>query len=61
MSAQPDGHVGIQASAPIDLDSVVRVRGQGTRLRPVTFSAAKPMLPTAGVPFREHLPSRILR
>lgn len=28
--------------------------GKGTRLRPLTLSAPKPMLPTAGVPFLEH-------
>jgi mannose-1-phosphate guanylyltransferase len=42
-----------------DVDAVVLVGGQGTRLRPLTLSAAKPMLPTAGVPFLEHLLSRI--
>ncbi|MDQ1486962.1 MAG: mannose-phosphate guanylyltransferase [Actinomycetota bacterium] len=30
------------------------VGGQGTRLRPLTLSAPKPMLPTAGVPFLTH-------
>ena len=34
------------------------VGGQGTRLRPLTLSAPKPMLPTAGVPFLTHLLSR---
>jgi len=42
-----------------DVDAVVLVGGQGTRLRPLTLSAAKPMLPTAGVPFLAHLLSRI--
>jgi mannose-1-phosphate guanylyltransferase len=42
-----------------DVDAVVLVGGQGTRLRPLTLSAAKPMLPTAGVPFLTHLLSRI--
>ena len=42
-----------------DIDGVVLVGGRGTRLRPLTLSAAKPMLPTAGVPFLEHLLSRI--
>jgi mannose-1-phosphate guanylyltransferase len=42
-----------------DVDAVVLVGGQGTRLRPLTLSAAKPMLPTAGVPFLEHMLSRI--
>jgi len=41
------------------VDAVILVGGQGTRLRPLTLSAAKPMLPTAGVPFLEHLLSRI--
>src|ERR1700710_1213415 len=35
------------------------VGGRGTRLRPLTLSAPKPMLPTAGVPFLAHLLSRI--
>jgi mannose-1-phosphate guanylyltransferase len=30
------------------------VGGKGTRLRPLTVSAPKPMLPTAGVPFTAH-------
>ena len=33
------------------VDAVVLVGGKGTRLRPLTLSAPKPMLPTAGVPF----------
>ncbi|MEP6599038.1 MAG: NDP-sugar synthase [Actinomycetota bacterium] len=42
-----------------DVDAVVLVGGLGTRLRPLTLSAPKPMLPTAGVPFLTHLLSRI--
>ncbi|HZB48894.1 MAG TPA: NDP-sugar synthase, partial [Mycobacteriales bacterium] len=38
---------------------MVLVGGQGTRLRPLTLTAPKPMLPTAGVPFLTHLLSRI--
>ncbi|GAA3843576.1 NDP-sugar synthase [Saccharothrix violaceirubra] len=38
---------------------MVLVGGKGTRLRPLTLSAPKPMLPTAGVPFLTHLLSRI--
>ena len=34
------------------------VGGQGTRLRPLTLSAPKPLLPTAGVPFLAHLLAR---
>src|ERR1700748_2805788 len=41
------------------LEAIVLVGGQGTRLRPLTLSAPKPMLPTAGVPFLTHLVSRI--
>lgn len=40
-------------------EAVVLVGGKGTRLRPLTLSAPKPMLPTAGVPFLAHLLSRI--
>ena len=36
------------------MDAVLLVGGQGTRLRPLTISAPKPMLPTAGVPFTAH-------
>lgn len=42
-----------------DIDAVILVGGQGTRLRPLTLSAPKPMLPTAGVPFLTHMLSRI--
>lgn len=44
---------------PRGVDAVVLVGGQGTRLRPLTLSAPKPMLPTAGLPFLTHLLSRI--
>lgn len=37
------------------MDAVMLVGGQGTRLRPLTVNTPKPMLPTAGVPFLEHL------
>jgi mannose-1-phosphate guanylyltransferase len=37
-----------------DLEAVMLVGGKGTRLRPLTISAPKPMLPTAGVPFTAH-------
>lgn len=44
---------------PSRVDAVILVGGKGTRLRPLTLSAPKPMLPTAGVPFLTHLLSRI--
>jgi len=44
---------------PAEVDAVVLVGGRGTRLRPLTLSAPKPMLPTAGVPFLTHLLARI--
>ena len=40
------------------MDAVVLVGGQGSRLRPLTLTTPKPMLPTAGVPFLEHLLAR---
>ncbi len=49
----------MSSTSPVDVDAVVLVGGKGTRLRPLTMSTAKPMLPTAGVPFLEHLLSRI--
>ena len=42
-----------------EVQAVVLVGGKGTRLRPLTLSAPKPMLPTAGLPFLTHLLSRI--
>ncbi len=36
------------------MDAVLLVGGQGTRLRPLTVTTPKPMLPTAGVPFLAH-------
>ena len=44
---------------PAKVDAVVLVGGQGTRLRPLTVSTPKPMLPTAGYPFLAHLLARI--
>src|SRR6201981_968163 len=44
---------------PKKVDAVVLVGGKGTRLRPLTLSAPKPLLPTAGLPFLTHLLSRI--
>ncbi|MDQ3762096.1 MAG: NDP-sugar synthase [Actinomycetota bacterium] len=41
------------------VEAVVLVGGLGTRMRPLTLSAPKPMLPTAGVPFLTHLLARI--
>ncbi|WP_086825818.1 sugar phosphate nucleotidyltransferase [Allokutzneria sp. NRRL B-24872] len=43
----------------MSVDAVLLVGGKGTRLRPLTLSAPKPMLPTAGVPFLTHMLSRI--
>ena len=41
------------------VDAVVLVGGRGTRLRPLTLTVPKPLLPTAGLPFLTHLLSRI--
>ena len=46
-------------SEKTNVDAVILVGGKGTRLRPLTLSAPKPMLPTAGLPFLTHLLSRI--
>jgi mannose-1-phosphate guanylyltransferase len=40
------------------LEGILLVGGQGTRLRPLTLSVPKPLLPTAGVPFLAHLLAR---
>jgi mannose-1-phosphate guanylyltransferase len=36
------------------LDAILLVGGQGSRLRPLTVTTPKPLLPTAGVPFLAH-------
>jgi mannose-1-phosphate guanylyltransferase len=36
------------------LEAILLVGGQGTRLRPLTIGTPKPLLPTAGVPFLAH-------
>ncbi len=41
------------------VEAVVLVGGLGSRLRPLTLSVPKPMLPAAGVPVLAHLLSRI--
>jgi len=41
------------------LEAILLVGGQGTRLRPLTLSAPKPLLPTAGVPFLAHVLARV--
>lgn len=49
-----------EQDAPLrGVEAVVLVGGQGMRLRPLTLSAPKPMLPTAGVPFLSHLLFRL--
>jgi mannose-1-phosphate guanylyltransferase len=37
-----------------ELEAILLVGGQGTRLRPLTIGTPKPLLPTAGVPFLAH-------
>ncbi|MGS0687162.1 sugar phosphate nucleotidyltransferase [Nakamurella sp. GG22] len=58
-SDRPTSSSSTSDRADRNVDAVVLVGGHGTRLRPLTLSAPKPMLPTAGVPFLEHLLSRI--
>jgi mannose-1-phosphate guanylyltransferase len=41
------------------LEAILLVGGQGTRLRPLTLSTPKPLLPTAGVPFLAHVLARV--
>ncbi len=48
----PSGDVCGEGVGPID--AILLVGGQGTRLRPLTLSSPKPMLPVAGVPFLTH-------
>jgi mannose-1-phosphate guanylyltransferase len=64
MNLRGDGAVvsclGVAPVEPLlGVEAVVLVGGLGTRMRPLTLSAPKPMLPTAGVPFLTHLLGRI--
>jgi mannose-1-phosphate guanylyltransferase len=43
-----------RAGASEPLEAILLVGGKGTRLRPLTVSVPKPLLPTAGVPFLAH-------
>lgn len=57
-----DSVPGVPAPNPrheVAADAVILVGGKGTRLRPLTVTTPKPMLPTAGYPFLEHLLARI--
>ena len=49
MSSRP-----VIPARPERLEAILLVGGQGTRLRPLTISTPKPLLPTAGVPFLAH-------
>ncbi|RJL30490.1 sugar phosphate nucleotidyltransferase [Bailinhaonella thermotolerans] len=49
------------ASAPPSAEAILLVGGQGTRLRPLTVTTPKPLLPTAGVPFLAHQLTRARR
>src|SRR5438045_4043230 len=51
-SAAPHAPAGARPAEP--LEAILLVGGQGTRLRPLTLSTPKPLLPTAGVPFLAH-------
>ncbi|MGP6156726.1 MAG: sugar phosphate nucleotidyltransferase [Vulcanimicrobiaceae bacterium] len=42
-----------------DLQAIVLVGGEGTRLRPLTYGTPKPMVPLMGVPFLERTLSRL--
>ncbi|MBI4329563.1 MAG: NDP-sugar synthase [Chloroflexi bacterium] len=43
------------------LKAVILVGGEGTRLRPLTYSRPKPMVPVAGRPLLEHVIERLAR
>ena len=49
MSSRP-----VRPEHPESLEAILLVGGQGTRLRPLTITTPKPLLPTAGVPFLAH-------
>jgi mannose-1-phosphate guanylyltransferase len=49
------------AGETTELEAIMLVGGQGTRLRPLTIGVPKPLLPTAGVPFLAHQIARAAR
>jgi len=49
----------VNGTPQLGVEAVVLVGGLGTRMRPLTLSAPKPMLPLAGVPLLTHLLGRI--
>lgn len=51
--------LGMSDNLAANTDAVILVGGKGTRLRPLTNTIPKPMLPTAGYPFLQHLLARI--
>lgn len=48
------GRPGQMVSERCGVEAILLVGGKGTRLRPLTISTPKPLLPTAGVPFLAH-------
>jgi len=51
--------IGLQRRLARVLEAIVLVGGQGTRLRPLTLTTPKPLLPVAGVPFLLHQFARL--
>ena len=54
MRLAPDGRTKGATATAGQLEAILLVGGQGTRLRPLTIGMPKPLLPTAGVPFLAH-------
>src|SRR5579859_3862771 len=54
MPTVEDNYYGTDRETPGELEAILLVGGQGTRLRPLTIGTPKPLLPTAGVPFLAH-------
>lgn len=55
----PDAAADVNSDLAANTDAVILVGGKGTRLRPLTNSIPKPMLPVVGYPFLQHLLGRI--
>src|SRR5262249_47898110 len=53
------GGPGLRGSRVAVIGAILLVGGQGTRLRPLTVTTPKPLLPAAGVPFLLHPLSRL--
>lgn len=59
ISSTRTNSIGIEWARSKAIDAILLVGGEGTRLRPLTVTTPKPMLPVAGRPITEHQIARL--